>query len=138
LELRTRPIKPIASEIAVRLPNTINLALASIILSIIIGIPTGIIAALRKDSLIDNLLTTTALAGISIPNFWLGTMLIYLFSVKLRWLPSGGMTAPFWTATGLRQIILPAIALSTSTIASFTPYWPIFNARSSTIGLYPY
>jgi len=47
-------------------------------------------------------------------------MLIYIFSVKLRWLPSGGMSAPFWTPQGFRQIILPASALSTATIASFT------------------
>ena len=57
--------------------------------------------------------------GISIPNFWLGTMLIYLFSVVLRWLPSGGMTEFFWTPTGFSQVILPAIALSTASTASF-------------------
>jgi len=112
--------QPIAAEIAIRLPNTLNLALASMILSILVGVPAGIIAALRKDKLVDNVLTTTSLAGISIPNFWLGTMLIYVFSVKLRWFPSGGMSAPFWTVQGFRQIVLPAIALSTATIASFT------------------
>ncbi len=112
--------QPILQEIVVRLPNTLNLAFASIILSILLGIPAGIITALRKDSLVDNVITTGALAGISIPNFWLGTMLIYLFSVALRWLPSGGMTEPFWTAVGFKQSILPAVALSTATIASFT------------------
>jgi peptide/nickel transport system permease protein len=79
--------QPILSVIAVRLPNTLNLACASMLLSILIGIPTGIITALRKDTLVDNVITTGALAGISIPNFWLGAMLIYFFSVKLRWLP---------------------------------------------------
>ena len=64
------------------------------------------------------MLTTTALVGISIPNFWLGTMLIYVFSVLLKWLPSGGMTHYFWTPTGFKEAILPA--LSTATIASFT------------------
>jgi peptide/nickel transport system permease protein len=112
--------QPIAKEIAIRLPNTLNLAVASILLSIVVGIPAGIVAALRKDRLTDNVLTTASLAGIYIPNFWLGTMLIYLFSVKLRWLPSGGMSAPFWTSQGVRQIVLPAVALSTATIASFT------------------
>ena len=112
--------QPILSEIAVRLPNTLNLACASMLLSILIGVPTGIITALRKDTLVDNVITTGALAGISIPNFWLGAMLIYFFSVKLRWLPSGGMTAPFWTPEGIKQAILPAFALSTATIASFT------------------
>lgn len=112
--------QPILTEIGVRLPNTINLACASVILSVLIGIPAGIITALRKDSLIDNAITTTSLVGISIPNFWLGIMLIYLFSVKLRWLPSGGITAPFWTPLGFKQAILPALALSTGTVASFT------------------
>ena len=112
--------QPILQEIAIRLPNTLNLAFASMILSILLGIPAGIITALHKDSLTDNILTTGSLAGISIPNFWLGTMLIYLFSVKLRIFPSGGMTAPFWTREGFLQAVLPAIALSTATVASFT------------------
>lgn len=112
--------QPILDEILVRLPNTLNLACAAMILSIIIGIPCGIISALKKDKLTDNILTTSALVGISIPNFWLGTMLIYVFSVLLHWLPSGGMTHYFWTPTGFQQAILPAIALSTGTIASFT------------------
>ncbi|GHU71601.1 peptide ABC transporter permease [Clostridia bacterium] len=112
--------QPILTEIAIRLPNTLNLACASILLSILVGIPTGIITALNKDRLVDSALTTTALMGISLPNFWLGTMLIYLFSVKFRLFPSGGMTEPFWTPLGFRQVILPAIALSTGTIAGFT------------------
>lgn len=112
--------QPIVGEIAVRLPNTLNLAAASILLSIVVGVPAGIVTALNKDKLLDNVISTGAMVGISIPNFWLGTMLIYLFSVVLRWLPSGGMTAPFWTAVGFRQAILPAFALSTATIASFT------------------
>lgn len=112
--------QPILDEIMVRLPNTLNLACASIILASIIGIPAGIITALKKDTLVDNVITTGAMIGISIPNFWLGTMLIYVFSVVLKWLPSGGMTHFFWTPAGLREVILPALALSTATIASFT------------------
>jgi len=112
--------QPIVQEIAVRLPNTLNLACASMILAILVGIPAGIITALKKDKFADNLLSTSAMAGISIPNFWLGVMLIYIFAVKLKILPSGGMTHFFWTPTGIKQVILPAIALSTSTIASFT------------------
>ena len=112
--------QPILDEILIRLPSTLNLASASMIVAIIIGIPCGIITALKKDTLIDSLLTTSSLAGISIPNFWLGTMLIYVFSVVLDWLPSGGMTHFFWTPTGFKQAILPAIALSTATVASFT------------------
>lgn len=111
--------QPILDEILVRLPFTVNLATASIILAIVVGIPLGILTALKKDTIWDNLLTTTSLFGISMPNFWLGTMLILVFSVWLRWFPTGGVTSYFWTPTGLREIILPAIALSTATIASF-------------------
>lgn len=112
--------QPILQEIIVRLPHTLNLACSSMIVAILIGIPAGIIAAIKKDTIIDNLLTTTSLAGISIPNFWLGSMLILLFSVTLRWLPTGGMTEPFWTATGFKQAILPSIALGLSVAAGFT------------------
>ena len=111
--------QPIIQEIAIRLPFTINLAVAAILIAIVIGIPLGILTALKRDTIVDNVLTTSSLYAISMPNFWLGTMLILLFSVKLGWLPSGGMTHFFWTATGLKQVILPAFALSTSTIASF-------------------
>lgn len=111
--------QPIIQEIAIRLPFTINLAVAAILIAIVIGIPLGILTALKRDTIVDNVLTTSSLFAISMPNFWLGTMLILLFSVKLGWLPSGGMTHFFWTATGLKQVILPAFALSTSTIASF-------------------
>ena len=112
--------QPIVHELAVRLPHTMNLAAISIIISILVGIPAGIITALKKDTLTDNVLTTMSLVGVSIPNFWLGTLLILLFSVTLRWLPSGGMTHPFWTPTGFTQAIMPAIALSTDTVANFT------------------
>lgn len=112
--------QPIIDEIMLRLPNTLNLAVASMILAVIIGIPCGIITALKKDSIIDNLLTAGSLMGISVPNFWLGTMLIYVFAVQLKWFPSGGVTHYFWTPEGLREIFLPAVALSAATVASFT------------------
>lgn len=111
--------QPISQEIGIRLPFTINLACAAIILAIVIGIPLGVLTAIKRDTFVDNLLTITSLVGISIPNFWLGTMLMLVFSVRLGWFPSGGMTEFFWTPLGLRQVILPALALSTASIASF-------------------
>jgi len=111
--------QPIIDEIAVRLPFTINLACSSMILSIILGIPLGIISALKKDKLADNVITTSALVGISIPNFLFGVLLIYFFAVKLKWLPSGGMTHYFWTPTGFKQAILPSIALASNSVATF-------------------
>lgn len=111
--------QPIADELAVRLPNTLNLAVFSMLLACIVGIPLGIISALHKDTWVDNLLTTLSLIGISTPSFWLGTLLIIFFCVRLGWFPTGGMDHPFWTATGLRQVFLPGLSLSLQVMASF-------------------
>ncbi|WP_461207673.1 ABC transporter permease [Clostridium sp. DL1XJH146] len=111
--------QPILEEIKVRFPNTVNLAIGSMIVAIVIGIPLGIISAIKRNSILDYLATTTALLGISIPNFWLGIMLIMVFSVKLGWFPTGGMTHWFYTPTGFKQIILPAIALGVRSAAVF-------------------
>lgn len=112
--------QPILTEIMVRLPYTLNLACASMLVAMLLGIPAGIIAALKKDTWIDNLLTTVSLAGISIPNFWLGSMLILFFSVMLGWLPTGGMTHYFWSPIGFKQAILPALALGMAVAAQFS------------------
>jgi peptide/nickel transport system permease protein len=101
----------------VRFPNTLNLAIASVIVAVIIGIPAGLVSALKQNSWIDVSTTTVALAGVSIPNFWLGAMLILLFGVNLQWLPVGGLSAPFWTLEGIKQIILPAITIGTASAA---------------------
>ena len=112
--------QPILDELAVRLPNTLNLATAAMLMACIIGIPLGIIAAIYKDSWIDNLLTTLSLGGISIPNFWLGSILIIYFCVQLGWFPTGGMDSFFWTAKGFRQAFLPALSLGMQVASSFT------------------
>jgi peptide/nickel transport system permease protein len=112
--------QPILSELLIRLPNTLNLATSAMILACLIGIPLGIIAAIYKDTWIDNTLTTLSLAGISIPNFWLGTVLIIYFCVQLGWFPTGGMSEFFWTKTGFKQAFLPALSLGMQTAAGFT------------------
>ena len=110
----------ILDELAVRLPNTLNLAVFSMIIACLIGIPSGIFAAIHKDTWIDNTLTTLSLGGISIPNFFLGSILIIFFCVNLGWFPTGGMDQPFWTWTGLKQVFLPALSLGMQVAASFT------------------
>lgn len=112
--------QPILDELLIRLPNTLNLAVFSMIVACIIGIPMGILAASKKDTWVDSLTTTISLAGISVPNFWLGSMLIIIFCVWFRIFPTGGMTEPFWTATGFKQAVLPGIALGMQSAASFT------------------
>jgi peptide/nickel transport system permease protein len=87
-----------------RLPNSLQLALAATMISLLVGVPAGIISAVRVNSLWDNIGKLIALMGLSIPGFWLGLVLILVFSVWLRWLPTSG--------TGdWRHLIMPAIAL---------------------------
>jgi peptide/nickel transport system permease protein len=88
-----------------RLPNTILLACSSMLLSMIVSVPLGILAATRKGRLPDALSSTVALLGISMPSFWLGTILILVFAGSLRWLPASGSGT--W-----RHLILPTITVS--------------------------
>jgi peptide/nickel transport system permease protein len=90
----------------------LQLALLSLVFSLLIGIPAGILAAVRQNTKWDQLIMVTAMGGISIPSFWLGLFLILVFSVRLGWLPSGGY-APLWDDFwgGLRILVLPSISL---------------------------
>jgi peptide/nickel transport system permease protein len=95
---------PVSALYFQRLPNSLQLAIAASVISLLVGIPAGIISAVRVNSLWDNLGKIIALLGLSIPGFWLGLVLILVFSVWLRWLPTSG--------TGdWRHLIMPAIAL---------------------------
>jgi len=109
--------QPVTEAIAIRFPNTLKLAIASMIVAIFIGIFAGLISALKHNSWLDVTSTTFALGGISIPNFWLGSILILVFSVYLQWLPVGGLSDPWWTIEGMKQLVLPAITLGTAEAA---------------------
>ena len=98
---------PAASVIFPRILNTLKLACASIVVAVAVGMIAGILSAVRRHSLADYVSTTLALLGVSMPVFWWGLILIMIFSVYLRWLPSGGMG-------GLRYLVLPAIVLGTA------------------------
>lgn len=104
--------RPVSQALIERLPATLQLAVLSLLFSLLIGIPAGIAAAVRQNSWWDQAVMITAMGGISIPSFWLGLALILLFSVQLGWLPSGGYV-PLWEEPwrGLRILILPAISL---------------------------
>jgi peptide/nickel transport system permease protein len=109
--------QPVSEAIAIRFPNTLKLATASMVIAVIIGIFAGLISALKHNSWMDLTSTTFALAGISIPNFWLGALLILVFSVNLQWLPVAGLSDPWYTVEGMKQLILPAITLGTGSAA---------------------
>ena len=97
-----------------RLPSTLKLAGAAVLVSILLSIPLGIKAATRHGSLTDNASMVAALLGLSMPNFWLGLMLIILFSLNLGWLPSSGDTQ------GILSLILPALTIGTGLMATLT------------------
>jgi peptide/nickel transport system permease protein len=109
----------ITLEIARRVPITFHLSILAFIFSAIVGIFLGAISAIRRGSWIDSWATLTANIGITIPEFWLAVLLVYLFSLRLGWLPVYGYTSPFSNfALNTRQIILPVICLSIFGIAS--------------------
>ena len=112
---------PVLHEIQKRLPITLHLSLLALVVSIILGIPAGVISAVKRGTWLDSIVTLLANAGITIPVFWLGIILIYIFSIKLGWLPVHGYTSPFvdfWKSS--KQIIMPVFCLSIFSISSIT------------------
>ena len=107
---RTR--EPVTKGIAARLWPSLKLVIASMAIAIAIGVPLGFFAALRPGSFVDTLSMVGAVSGLSLPKFWFGLMLMYLFALVLGWLPSFG-----YGEGGLRHLILPAVTLGVSPMA---------------------
>ncbi|MBI4590788.1 MAG: ABC transporter permease [Candidatus Rokubacteria bacterium] len=129
---------PVLTDLLRRFPATVELATAAIVLALLFGIPIGIVSAVWRNSLVDSVSRVWALAGVSMPIFWLGLMLAWFFGVQLRWLPTGfrldtGTVFDPWTnfvildaalqrnwgvlRDALRHLILPAVALATIPLA---------------------
>ena len=113
--------RPVVVEVLDRFPNTILLTVTSIALAVIFGLPLGILAAVKRGSSIDTSSMIASVVGWSMPNFWIGLMLIILFGVWLRWLPTSGMydlMAEEKTLGDLvRHLILPSFTLAVSHMA---------------------
>lgn len=101
----------VAQRISDALPYTVSLGLAALFVALIVGIPAGVIASARRNSALDYGVTTAALLGISMPNFWFGMLLIIVFSVQLGWFPITGAGVTEGLAGTLYYLTLPAIAL---------------------------
>lgn len=102
--------RKVVPQILVALPNTLLLTFAAMAVAVLIAIPLGVAAAARKGTGVDHAAMGVAVAGVSLPRFWLGPMMIILFAIKLDWLPVSG-------ADSLRHLILPAVTLGTALAA---------------------
>src|SRR5262245_16369577 len=103
--------RPALEVVAARLPATLQLALAAQILALVVSVPCGVVAAIRRDRWLDSVLTLFDTVGQSIPYFWLGLMTMVLFGVHLHWLPTSGRGT--WA-----HLVLPAVTLSSYSMAS--------------------
>jgi peptide/nickel transport system permease protein len=122
---------PVLDLILSKLPVTIELAILAMIVALAIGIPTGIISAVRKGTTVDYAANVIALSGLSIPNFWLGIMLIMLVSVRWQLLPASGYVSPaedLWL--NIKTMIMPAFVLGTGLAASL-----MRHTRSAMLGV---
>jgi peptide/nickel transport system permease protein len=110
--------QPVRSLIQEKLPVTLELAALAMLIALVIGIPAGIVSAVGKDTLWDYAANVIALWGLSMPNFWLGILMILLFSVSLGWLPASGYVSPFEDlGANLAAMIMPAFVLGNAIAA---------------------
>ncbi|NOY44313.1 MAG: ABC transporter permease [Deltaproteobacteria bacterium] len=105
--------RPVAELLAARIPATLELSAAALAVALILAVPLGVAAARRKDTAVDRGSLVASLLGVSIPNFWLGPLLVLAFSVHLRWFPVSGRG-------GWDSLVLPAITLGTALAAMLT------------------
>ena len=116
---------PVTTLIADRLPATLILSGAALLLTLVLGIPLGVLSAVKRNGLLDYLVTGLAFLGMSVPVFWFGIILIIIFSVELGLLPSAGMYTlgePFSAADRLRYLIMPTAVLAIANLAQITRY----------------
>ena len=129
ISLRTN--QPVLELIGQKLPVTVQLATMALVIALFIGIPAGVLSAYKKGTWVDLVANIIALSGLSIPNFWLGIMLILLVSVNLGWLPASGyrpLTEDFWLS--IKTMLMPAFVLGTGLAATL-----MRHTRSAMLGV---
>ncbi|HTY13986.1 MAG TPA: ABC transporter permease [Candidatus Omnitrophota bacterium] len=122
--------QPVISEIGERLPATLLLMGSSLLLTLLLAIPIGVISAVKKNSWFDNFFTVFSFTGMAIPTFWLALMLMLLFSVQLNWLPAVGMfdplmrhSHPAWRALDVAiHLVLPLLTMTIVSLAGISRY----------------
>ena len=113
--LRSRA--PVIDEILTRFPATLELTTVSMLMAVAVGLPLGLLAAVRRSTWVDYLSMGASLSSLSMPIFWVAIVAIWLFSLQLGWLPVSGRAGPVWQWEGLRHIVLPAATLATTSVA---------------------
>ena len=109
---------PVMDEVLRRLPSTLTIAVLALCIAVIVGVPLGVLAATRADTMLDRLVTGIASLGVAVPNFWLGMILVSVFALGFGWFPTTGarpISEDFWGA--LHHAALPAATLATGGIA---------------------
>lgn len=113
--LRSRA--PVLDEILTRFPATLELTTASMLIAVAIGLPLGLVSAVRRASWVDYTAMGVSLSTLSMPVFWFAIVAIWIFSLQLGWFPVSGRGGPVWEWDGMRHIVLPAVTLATTSIA---------------------
>nr|PZN73363.1 MAG: peptide ABC transporter [Pseudomonadota bacterium] len=108
--------EPVLNLIKARLPVTLSLTVGTMILALLVGVPLGMIAAVKRNTVTDNVMRIVAMIGISMPVFWFGLLLIMVFAMRLRWLPASGN----FTTAGPQALIMPVITLGIAQAALIT------------------
>lgn len=113
---------PVAQGLLERLPNTLQLGVLSLAIAVALGVTVGVVSAVRRGTWLDNVAMTLALFGVSIPNFWLGMLLMQLVGLHWPILPPSGFGGSIFTAEGLRYALLPAITIGISGAGGLARY----------------